>query len=106
MLQFHFTERLNVLQDSDPLRYSGMAGGVVRARLIWRVIFFCTLFVGRPFWIISAPFGGGYPCPPLFCAGAIGWSGPPAGGGGGAPCAISPGVGAFPNLGFGACCLI
>src|SRR3954466_4377944 len=87
------------MQDSDPLRYSGMAGGVATARLICRVIFFCTLFVGRPFWIISAPFGGGYPCPALFCAGATGWFGPPAGGGVGAPCAISPGAGAFPNPG-------
>src|SRR3954466_1856884 len=94
------------MQDSDPLRYSGMAGGVATARLICRVIFFCTLFVGRPFWIISAPFGGGYPFPALFCAGATGWFGPPIGGGGGAPCSISHSAGAFPNPGSGACCLI
>src|SRR3954463_10989588 len=84
------------MQDSDPLRYSGIAGGVATAKLICRVIFFCTLFVGRPFWIIfSAPFGGGYPFPALFCAGATGWFGPPIGGGGGDPSAISPGAGGF-----------
>src|SRR3954471_13645157 len=95
------------MQDSDPLRYSGIAGGVATAKLICQVIFFCTLFVGRPFWIMfSAPFGGGYGTPMLFCAGATGWFWPPMGGGGGAPCAISPGAGVFPNAGIGACCLI
>src|SRR3954469_15976081 len=95
------------MQDSDPLRYSWIAGGVATAKLICRVIFFCTLFVVCPFWIIfSAPFGGGYPFPALFYAGATGWFGPPIGGGGGAPSAISPGAGGFPNAGVGACCLI
>src|SRR3954467_12358620 len=59
-----------------------------------------------PFLDHRRSFRRGYPCPPLFCAGATGWFGPPTGGGGGAPCSISPGARAFPNPGGGACCLI
>src|SRR3954462_9068333 len=89
-----------MMQDSEPLRYSGMASGEVTTRLTWRVIFFCTLLVGRPFWIIRDPFGGGYPPAPLFGAGAIGGCDGPMGGGGGALWAMSPGAGAGPNPGF------
>src|SRR4051812_30764572 len=88
------------MHDSEPLRYSGMTGGAATARLTWRVIFFCTLFVGRPFWIIRSPFGCGYPPVPLFGAGAIVRFDGPTGGGGGAPWAMSPGVGAGLNPGF------
>src|SRR4051812_29740492 len=86
------------MQDSEPLRYSGIAGGEVTARLTWQVIFVCTLLVGRPFWIIRDPFGGGYPPVLLFGAGAIVGFDDPTGGGGGAPWAMSPGAG--PNPGF------
>src|SRR3954462_15097144 len=61
---------------------------------------------GAPLLDHQFSFRWGYPFPALFCAAVTGWFGPPTGGGGGAPCAISPGAGAFPNAGIGACCLI
>src|SRR3954464_9582611 len=88
------------MQDSKPLRYPGMVGGAVTAKMTCRVTFFCTLLVGHPFWIIRDPFGGGYPPVPLFGAGAIAGFDGPTGGGGGAPWAMSPGAGAGPNPGF------
>src|SRR4051812_26376395 len=87
-----------MMHDSKPLRYSGMAGGEVTAKMTWRVICFCTLLVGHPFYIIIDPNGGGYPSALLFCASAAAGCEGPLGGGSGAPWATTPRAGANPGF--------